>query len=163
MFERAVAVIASLGLVILVVVLLPYEAVVVGLTILSVVSSGYFVITWGYSIIRARLRSHTRVSALGMLDFAGLPLMVFIYTAMALVDISQHGVAPATDVSTYLRRVILYALLTMIAVMRTIRWVGYQRAGRGASVVPSSVRSASSEHTNAVEGRTNERNPAERR
>ena len=153
MHNRSLMTLGLLSLFAATVLIAPYPLLVTALTILTVLSSGYFVFSWGKAITRSRFREETRVSTIGLIDFVGLTTMVFLYSSLLLVDIVQNGVPEVMDVPTYIRRVILYALLTLIAVVRTVRWIGYQRAEDGASVVPPDVRKASSEDNDALEGR----------
>lgn len=93
------------------------------LTALAFLLSTYFVLTWGWGIIKAKRRGEAHVSWVGALDYAGLQVMVLLYTGLALESFIEVGVPPAMDWNAMVRRTILYLLLVLVAGIRTARWV----------------------------------------
>lgn len=100
------------------------DHLVILMTVAAFLLSGYFVLTWGWGIVKAKRNGQPHVTWFGILDFAGLQAIVFIVTGLVLLSLAQGTpLPPATDWNTLLRRTLVYLLMVLVAGIRTARWI----------------------------------------
>lgn len=134
-----------------------YAPTVVALTIVGLVLSSFFVLSWTPSAFRARFKGLGRATWFELVDMAGLPCGIFVLYALSVFNLLVVGVTPAPTLGVRVARVLSIVIFDVIVGMRAYRWARILATGE--PVVHLHRRRASSNHDNALEG-SDDRNPA---
>lgn len=128
-----------------------YQLTIVVFTLLGLLLSAFFVLTWTPFAFRTLYR-HTlpaRFSALEVIDITGLPLGIFVLYLLSVLNLLTVGVQPAPTVGVAVARVLSVVIFDVIVGLRAYRWA---RILLGGPATAQDRHDAYSEHYSASEG-----------
>lgn len=124
---------------------------VITLTVLGAVASAFYVLTWTPAAIKARLDGMARLTWMELIDFAALPVGVFLLYVLAVWNIARLGITVPHDVGVATWRIVATVLFDLIVGIRLVRWIGLL-VDPGAPISEKLTRGAFSDRHHATEG-----------
>lgn len=91
-----------------------YQVLYVFVTVVGLVSSGYFVVTW--------LKGVRKKMTLEAFDAGGWVVVLFALFLFIMVNLSIDGLPKPTTINRAAQSICLYFLIVSVVIVRVIRW-----------------------------------------
>lgn len=121
-----------------------YETVYVGVVVIGLLLSVFYLSTWGFYAIRAWHKGLLQFKSLTVLEFIIIPILAVPSFATALRNVIVIGFAVVPDPAVRTSRLIGLATLLLVMILRTLNWVLRWRNKDRENVAPGDPVSESS-------------------